>query len=1064
MRNHEQTCPEPEVFVEFLTGKLEEDQLKRLEAHLSNCTACGDTVRSLHVEDTFINLVGSGEADQTSDVNADTELQQLMVKLESLADSRTDADASHDIPAEDLQARVREVELLLAPAVDENEVGRLAHYRILKLLGAGGMGVVYQAEDTKLQRLVALKILRPSLGRAACERFIQEARAAAAIDHDHVVTIYNVGSEGPLAYLAMQWLDGETLESRLKREDRLSAEEVIEIGSQIADGLAAAHAKKLIHRDIKPANILLEAGRGRAKILDFGLAQVVDDNAQLTETGMIAGTPAYMSPEQAQGRAVDERSDLFSLGTMLYRMLTGELPFDASNALATIRAIQNDTPTAPRQIDMDIPAVLSDHVMDLLEKDPRSRPTDSQVVAESLRNGTRPDCPGATNEVRVQTDTSKGNSNWRTLVPVLLACGGLLASPMIYRIATDDGEIVVKTDDPNVQVEVMRGGNLVTVIDPKTNDTVTIDSGTYQLQLKDKSSEFSVTPRQVTLTRKGKEVVTVTKTLTESATLGAAGNVTESNNAAESNEELLIGKSFLPRANKPVEPGSIETESPGSEQRIAAGSRIRIQVAGTIPEQPIDGDYIVEPSGKVALGPAYGRAFIAGCTYEEAEKAITVKLKEIVTAPQVLVTMPKDPMPSARTTGTAFGASTAMPPSATKDELRRFDLRYAHSQQVRLDYEQLYPNSSLRIVDSSPNSLFVATDSPQELEIFQEFIDALDIPSSREVEHGRNSDEALYDGKPYSHWLEVVRIEKSREQLAKAFDAMAALTTKANSDTTCTSIFDLIREIGPAYGDLRSAVREAVHACDPDVLTINVVRQLAEGNSYSHDFISNQIWERYEPPTVQWASFSRHSNAICDRLIALGEKAKSRAWVTNALAVFCSKADLDSATIDSVLPTLQAEFQKGDFETRLTVAMALARQAPNSDGLIEFLVEVLQFDDKENRANRKRNSEMVFRIVEILGPQAEPVLPTLLEILPNWVEVDGNSKLRVHNGYASMLIQSIGEIGPVAIDALPVLRDYIATDRNSTGLSGQSVARAAKEALAKIETTSSTDEQANPGF
>ena len=404
---------------------------------------------------------------------------------------------------EDLQARVHEVESLFSPSQKPNEIGRLAHYRVLRLLGAGGMGVVYQAEDTQLERLVALKILRPSLGSSARKRFMREARAAAAIDHDHVVTIFTVGSEGPLAYLAMQWLNGESLEDRLKREGKLPHDDVVQIGCQIAQGLSAAHAKMLIHRDIKPANVWLEAGRGRARILDFGLAQVLNDNAELTETGMIAGTPAYMSPEQAQGRLVDERSDLFSLGTMLYRMLTGELPFGTPNALATIRAIQVETPESPRQMDISTPVSLSDTVMALLEKEPRSRPENARQVVEYLKQEKRAPKP------TMVAQSSIRGSRFTKILTLLLAFTGFLAAPFIYRIATDNGQLVVRTADPNVKIEVSKGGELVRVIDPITDDVVTLRAGTYDLKAVGGHSKVKLSQNRLVLVRDGKEEVSI---------------------------------------------------------------------------------------------------------------------------------------------------------------------------------------------------------------------------------------------------------------------------------------------------------------------------------------------------------------------------------------------------------------------------------------------------------------------------------------------------------------------------------------------------------------------------
>ena len=202
---------------------------------------------------------------------------------------------------------------------DEDSLGTLGDYRLLRLIGAGGSGVVFQARDTSLDRLVALKVLRPSLGELARDRFIAEARLAASIEHDNVVTIYQIGQHDRLAFIAMQWVPGETLEARLARESNVLDETTVrEFVSQIASGLSAAHQRQLIHRDIKPANIWICDDTDRIKILDFGLARIADEESSLTQTGMLAGTPSFMSPEQARGMELDPRSDLFSLGCVMY--------------------------------------------------------------------------------------------------------------------------------------------------------------------------------------------------------------------------------------------------------------------------------------------------------------------------------------------------------------------------------------------------------------------------------------------------------------------------------------------------------------------------------------------------------------------------------------------------------------------------------------------------------------------------------------------------------------------------------------------------------------------------
>jgi ABC-type branched-subunit amino acid transport system substrate-binding protein len=247
------------------------------------------------------------------------------------------------------------------------------------------MGQVFQAVDSELERPVALKVMSEQIGdESARQRFLREARAIAALRNDHIVTIYRVGQEGDLPYLAMELLHGEPLDKRLMQEPMLSAHEIIRIGREIALGLAAAHERGLIHRDIKPANIWLEAGSGRVKILDFGLARAAMDSSHLTRTGMIMGTPAYMSPEQADGQAVDGRADLFSLGCILYEMATGTTPFRGETAMAVLRAIMLHDPPPVATINPAVPPALSALINRLLAKDPNERPTSAGLVALTL--------------------------------------------------------------------------------------------------------------------------------------------------------------------------------------------------------------------------------------------------------------------------------------------------------------------------------------------------------------------------------------------------------------------------------------------------------------------------------------------------------------------------------------------------------------------------------------------------------------------------------------------------------------------------------------------------------
>ncbi|MBA4064264.1 MAG: hypothetical protein C0501_11230 [Isosphaera sp.] len=262
---------------------------------------------------------------------------------------------------------------------------RLGRYRVVREVGRGGMGVVLEAEDDDLGRRVAVKVIDPVRAWDAGfrARFVREARAAAAVRHDHVVPIHDVGQEGDLPYFVMPFLDGESLADRLARGP-LPPAEVARVGREAALGLAAAHAAGLVHRDVKPANLWLEAPDGRVKVLDFGLARSGDSADGAGAPGVYAGTPWYMSPEQASGAAPDPRADLFGLGAVLYECATGRRAFDGPTLTAVLRAVADHHPPPPRAADPAVPAALSDLVMRLLCKDPAGRPASAAAVADEL--------------------------------------------------------------------------------------------------------------------------------------------------------------------------------------------------------------------------------------------------------------------------------------------------------------------------------------------------------------------------------------------------------------------------------------------------------------------------------------------------------------------------------------------------------------------------------------------------------------------------------------------------------------------------------------------------------
>jgi hypothetical protein len=273
----------------------------------------------------------------------------------------------------------------LTPIEKPGVLGRLGHYDILEIVGRGGMGVVLRAFDDTLHRVVAIKVMAQQLATNATarKRFTREAQAQAAVSHDHVVTIHAVEEANGLPYLVMQYVAGRSLQQRMDRDGPLQLQEILRIGMQIASGLAAAHAQGLVHRDIKPANILLENGVERVKITDFGLARAASE-ASLTQSGVVAGTPQYMSPEQAEGKPIDQRTDLFSLGSVLYAICTGRPPFRAPGTFAVLKRVCEATPQPIRESFPEAPPWLVEIIARLHAKLPAERFQSAAEVAELL--------------------------------------------------------------------------------------------------------------------------------------------------------------------------------------------------------------------------------------------------------------------------------------------------------------------------------------------------------------------------------------------------------------------------------------------------------------------------------------------------------------------------------------------------------------------------------------------------------------------------------------------------------------------------------------------------------
>jgi serine/threonine protein kinase len=346
---------DPERLRLLAEDRLPPDEMAGLELHLVSCEACRDTLDRLVDDDHWAGAARRYLGAEPTNVH-----EPSPSAVESLE--------------------------FLTPSDWPDSLGRLGTYEVKGVLGRGGMGVVLKAFDPALNRNVAIKVLSASLAScgAARRRFLREARAAAAVVHEHVVAVYAVVETAGLPFLVMEYVPGRSLQDRLEKEGPLSLPEVLRIGMQTAAGLAAAHAQGLVHRDVKPANILLENSVERVRLSDFGLARAAAD-AGVTQSGVVSGTPHYMAPEQARGETTDHRADLFSLGSTLYAMCTGHPPFRADSPLAVLRRVSDHDPRPLREINPEVPAWLESIVTKLHAKDPAQRYPCASDVAGLLQ-------------------------------------------------------------------------------------------------------------------------------------------------------------------------------------------------------------------------------------------------------------------------------------------------------------------------------------------------------------------------------------------------------------------------------------------------------------------------------------------------------------------------------------------------------------------------------------------------------------------------------------------------------------------------------------------------------
>ncbi len=511
-------CPDGKQLEALLLGRLSAAEAGPLEEHVAACTRCAARLDQLQASDPFSeSLRGADDTQMCHDQELARSIIPWLKRLRPREETVTilpESSDAQDSAAEDSAAAglgslpsaatgaghdgtlAGATYDFLSPAQGGAELGRLGPYRVLQTLGSGGMGMVFLAEDPLLGRRIALKVIKPELlerGEVR-QQFLEEAQSVAALEHDNIITIYHVGEEQGVPYLALPLLRGQSLEERLQGSaGALPLEETLRYGRELAAGLAAAHDRGLIHRDIKPSNVWLETkesgaaepsheeqepGPGtnaeapaRVKILDFGLAQARGG----TDAGSpkkLVGTPAYMAPEQARGEALDARADLFSLGCVLYRMATGKAPFKGDGVISTVFNVATARPAPPRELNAELPAPLSELIDRLLAKKPADRPASAHEVVRAIE------------EIERALQPKPSRLRWLLSAAVLAA----LVGGSVWLLTPGDpgppapGEVSLVYDEPDQRLALRLGEGPERTIYVKTGSKLTLPPGEYLLR------------------------------------------------------------------------------------------------------------------------------------------------------------------------------------------------------------------------------------------------------------------------------------------------------------------------------------------------------------------------------------------------------------------------------------------------------------------------------------------------------------------------------------------------------------------------------------------------------
>ncbi len=463
----ETPCPSQVELEALVREALPEERAEILLPHLGECEKCQAALESISGTRNF----RLDEDTVTSEDIHDPPTREFVDRMK------------HETRALEDTAPANRGELgFLTFSHKAGSLGKLGDYDVLELIGKGGMGLVLRAHDPDLDREIAIKVLTPSLAadQTARERFVREARTAAGLDHENVLPIYTVDRSGQLPFFTMPLVEGTCLQELLdKREKPLPVEQILRIAGKLAQGLAAAHSQDLIHRDIKPANILLDDNAERVWLADFGLARALE-SPSVTLAGTLVGTPQFMAPEQLDDQSPDKRSDLFSLGAVLYNLATGTPPFAAKSTASTIRKVIDAQPQTPLKVNPELPQWFSALIEQLLRKNPDQRPASAQEVAAILdRHDQQTVGPSSTISWRLLAAGSL------TVLAGILAFVWLTKDPKPFRLASNGKGFFTLRE----AIEAAEDGDTIRLVQSYTSVESLLDLGDKALTLLPKNSE-----------------------------------------------------------------------------------------------------------------------------------------------------------------------------------------------------------------------------------------------------------------------------------------------------------------------------------------------------------------------------------------------------------------------------------------------------------------------------------------------------------------------------------------------------------------------------------------------